>query len=127
MQNKNCYCCSGKTFQSCCEPYLLGIQNAFSPETLMRSRYSAFATHHGDYLLETTHYSTRKNHTKAAILEWATTNEWIKLEVLHANDATVEFKAHYRDQSNQTHIHHEFSTFKKENDNWYFVDGTFVD
>ncbi|WPR70649.1 YchJ family metal-binding protein [Flavobacterium sp. NG2] len=127
MLNTNCYCCSGKTFKNCCEAFLLGNKKAFSAETLMRSRYSAFATHNVDYLIETTHYSTRKNHHKEAILEWATTNQWLQLEVLKASETTVEFKAHYKDNLGQYQIHHEFSTFKKENDNWYYVDGHFLD
>ncbi|WP_366183640.1 YchJ family metal-binding protein [Flavobacterium ovatum] len=125
MQVVNCYCCSRKIFDSCCEPYLLGTKKTTTAEELMRSRYSAFATQQADYLVSTTHFSTRKNHHKKDILEWATTNKWLKLEVLNTTETTVEFKAYYQDTSGQKYIHHEFSTFKKENENWYYVDGRF--
>ena len=92
MTSKNCYCCAGKPFQNCCEPYLTNQKIVSSAEDLMRSRYSAFAIHHADYLITTTHISTRKNHDKRDILEWATNNEWLKLEVLKTTETTVEIK-----------------------------------
>ncbi|WP_333802368.1 YchJ family metal-binding protein, partial [Sphingobacterium multivorum] len=36
---------------------------------------------------------------------------------------TVEFEAHYLDPQMEVHIHHEKSTFKKQGDLWYYVDG----
>jgi SEC-C motif-containing protein len=122
----NCYCCSTKPFDSCCAPYLLGKIKPATAEELMRSRYSAFATQNADYLVATTHFSTRKHHNKTDILEWSITNQWLKLEVLNATETTVEFRAHYLDGLGAKHIHHEFSTFKKENENWYYVDGRFL-
>ncbi|WP_367753533.1 YchJ family protein [Flavobacterium sp. WC2430] len=121
----NCYCCSSLSYEECCEPYLKEIKTAETAVVLMRSRYSAYATQHVDYLVVTTHSSTRKLHSKRAILDWSQSNQWIKLEVLNATTTTVEFKAYFLDSDHQMQIHHEFSAFKEENGIWFYVDGTF--
>ena len=120
-----CYCNSQKLFKDCCEPYIKGIKNAPTAETLMRSRYSAYVTHHADYLEATTHSSQRSLHSKEDILLWATSNQWQKLEVLKSTPTTVEFKAYYLDQNKQPHIHHEFSSFVQEDTIWYYLDGDY--
>ncbi|MCG9793592.1 YchJ family protein [Flavobacterium algicola] len=126
MKSIDCYCCSGKTFDNCCRPILNGEGKASSAEQLMRSRYSAFATQKSDYLIETTHFSTRKNHSEEDLLDWSRTNKWIKLEVINATATTIEFKAFYEDELKTALIHHEFSIFKEEDKIWYYVDGRFM-
>ncbi|WP_317048371.1 YchJ family protein [Flavobacterium aciduliphilum] len=103
----------------------MGVHKAPTAETLMRSRYSAFATGAADYLLATTHRSTRKQHDKAAILDWSQTNQWIKLEVLHTTETTVTFQAYYLDAHLKAQIHREKSRFIFENGQWFYVDGTY--
>lgn len=124
IQNK-CYCGLEKIFQDCCEPIIKGIQKAPTAESLMRSRYSAYATHQADYLLESTHISERNYYSKSEILLWATSNHWLQLEILKSTETTVEFKAYFLDSKLQKQIHHEFSTFKLENGSWFYVDGKF--
>ncbi|MEL1240732.1 YchJ family protein [Flavobacterium flavipallidum] len=120
-----CYCNSQNSFEACCEPYIKGIKKAPTAEALMRSRYSAYATHQADYLVETTHVSQRALYSKEDILLWATSNQWQKLEVLNVTPTTVEFKAYYLDKAKKQHIHHEFSTFAQEDGIWYYVDGEY--
>ncbi|MFZ8200250.1 YchJ family protein [Alteromonas portus] len=48
-----CYCCSSKPFNECCEPFIKGVKYPNSAEQLMRSRFSAYATAHYQYILET--------------------------------------------------------------------------
>jgi SEC-C motif-containing protein len=120
-----CYCNSQKSFKDCCEPYLKGLKKAPTAEALMRSRYSAYATHQADYLVVTTHLSQRASHSKEDILLWATSNQWQKLEVLNSTATTVEFKAYFLDQNKRPQIHHEFSTFVQEDGIWYYVDGEY--
>ncbi|SMP28499.1 SEC-C motif-containing protein [Flavobacterium hercynium] len=105
--------------------YLEGGQKAATALTLMRSRYSAYATHNADYLLETTYVSERKYYSKSEILKWATSNKWQKLEILSTSENTVEFKAYFLDANQQPQTHYEFSTFKFENGVWFYVDGKF--
>ena len=91
----------------------------------MKSRYSAYVAQQVDYLYDTTEVSQRKYYSKADILNWATANEWQKLEIISFAENTVEFKAYYLDENKQNQIHHEFSTFKNENGSWFYVDGKF--
>ncbi len=125
MIYENCYCGSGKSFETCCNLYISGAIKVPTALALMKSRYSAYATHQADYLLATTHSSERKYYSKEDILHWATVNKWQKLEIISSTENTVEFKAYFIDENNQNQVHYEFSTFKKENDSWFYVDGKF--
>ena len=120
-----CYCGNSVSFQNCCEPYIKGIKNAPTAETLMRSRYSAFATGAADYLVNTTHISKRRYHNKKDILAWSQANKWLKLEVLASTETTVTFKAYYLDENLKAQVHYEHSTFKLENGKWFYVDGEY--
>ncbi len=121
----NCFCGNSDSYLDCCEPIINRVQNAKSAEALMRSRYSAYCIHNADYLVETTHRSTRKFHQKAAILQWSTENHWLKLEIISSDKTIVEFKAHYLDASLKATVHHEKSTFVFENGSWFYLDGIF--
>lgn len=121
----NCYCGSNVSFEDCCQVYIKGIQKAPTAETLMRSRYSAYAVRDADYLVATTHSSTRKLHRKEDILEWSKSNHWIQLEVLASTETIVKFKAHYLDFQGKAKVHEEHSTFILENGNWFYVDGEY--
>ena len=126
MTSKKCYCGTSKAFKECCEIYINGIQKAPTAEALMRSRYAAYASHNADYLVAKTHVSQRKHHSKKDILDWATANNWLRLEILKTTENTVEFKAYYLNgEQQQSYIHHEKSTFIFENESWFYVDGTF--
>ena len=120
-----CYCGSGKPFSACCEPYISGTEKAPTAKALMRSRYSAYAVHNADYLWNTTYPKEQKYHSKAAMLDWTKSNQWLKLEILFANDTIVEFKAYYLDKMLKAQVHHEKSVFAKDGDIWYYVDGTY--
>ncbi|MFB9076086.1 YchJ family protein [Flavobacterium procerum] len=125
MENRKCFCDTGLLFENCCGLYLNKGQNASSALALMRSRYSAYATHNADYLMETTYISERKYYSKPEILKWAVSNKWQKLEILSFTENTVEFKAYFLDSNNKSQTHYEFSTFKFENGAWYYLDGKF--
>ena len=121
----NCFCGASVSFENCCEPYIKGSKNAPTAETLMRSRYSAFATGAADYLMNTTHSSKRKLHNKSEILAWSQLNQWLRLEILAVTETTVTFNAYYLDQNLKAQIHYEHSTFKLENGKWFYVDGVY--
>ena len=121
----NCYCGSNTPFEDCCQVYLKGIQKAPTAEALMRSRYSAYAIGDADYLVATTHTSTRKLHKKEDILEWSQSNHWIQLEILASTETTVKFIAHYKDYQGKAQVHVELSTFVLENGSWFYVDGEY--
>ncbi len=96
----------------------------------MRSRYSAYAAVAVEYLVKTTHPSTRKFHDAETIESWARSCDWQKLEIISKTEGeskdkkgTVEFKAYFLDENKQSQIHHEKSDFRKELGKWFFVDG----
>lgn len=130
MAAKVCYCCSGIAFDDCCKPFIDGLCAPITAEALMRSRYTAYATLAVDYIIQTTHASTRKQYSAKSIREWAESSTWLKLEIVNTiegseRDSTgkVEFKAYFKDAGGMNHVHHEFSNFVKENDRWFFVTG----
>jgi SEC-C motif-containing protein len=125
MTPNNCYCGSSEPFESCCNLYINGAQKAPTALALMKSRYSAYATHQADYLLETTHSSQRMYYSREEILHWATANQWQKLEIISATENTVEFKAYFIDENKVNQVHYEFSNFEQENGSWFYVDGKF--
>jgi SEC-C motif domain protein len=125
-----CFCCSGKKFADCCQPFIEGKTKPQTAEELMRSRFSAYATVAVEYILRSTHSSTRKFHNAESIENWARSSVWQKLEIVSISkgdvkdkQGTVEFKAYFLDENRQPQIHHEISNFAKELGKWFFVDG----
>ena len=104
---QTCYCCSGKVFEECCRPILASVE----------------------YILRTTHMSTRKLYDLTSIRNWATTSKWLRLQIVSTKkgkpedtEGFVEFKATYQTPDNKTILHHEHSRFLKENGDWFFVE-----
>ena len=128
MSNTDCPCGQGN-YANCCQPLHLGVAKAATAEQLMRSRYSAFAKHEIDYIVQTTAKGQQQALDVAAIRDWSESNQWLKLDVVQAqekldkNHAQVEFKAHYHD-GQQAQEHHEISHFVKHAGVWYFLDPT---
>lgn len=96
----------------------------------MRSRYSAYVLAAIEYLVRSTHSSTRKFHHPKEIESWAKANSWQKLEIISKTqgeakdkEGTIEFKAYFTDADGQPQIHHEHSTFRKELGKWFFFAG----
>ncbi len=96
----------------------------------MRSRYSAYVIVAVEYILRSTHPSTRRFYNAEDIEQWAKSSLWQKLEIISKSDGeekhkkgTVEFKAYYTDVDGNPQIHHENSNFCKELGKWFFVDG----
>jgi SEC-C motif-containing protein len=115
-----CSCGNSESFENCCEPLLLGKVLAASAEQLMRSRYSAYVHQKIDYLIETTHTSTRKLYHRKDIEKWAKESKWLKLEILFSSENFVEFKAFHQDKEGKIHEHHEKSNFIFDGGKWFF-------
>ena len=120
-----CYCGNHLSFDECCKPYIASVSKPESAEALMRSRFSAHVTGDVDYLIATTHASTRKNHKKKDILAWLENIQWTKLEILEANENTVTFKAYFIDNHKIENVHYEKSNFIFEKGKWFYVDREF--
>jgi SEC-C motif domain protein len=130
MEIKTCFCGSIWEYENCCEP--LHTQKIFAntAEQLMRSRYSAYVKNLSNYLLNTSHPSTRKNYNKIDIETWASQNSWQKLQIIKVkkglkndSEGIVEFKAFFLDKDGVAQKHHEKSTFVKEGIIWYYLKG----
>ena len=127
-----CHCGSGISFADCCRPIINGEQSAETAEQLMRARYSAYATAATDFLFDTTHPDHRKEYDHAGTKEWSENSEWLGLEILETSQGEpedtvgeVEFIARYREKD-LSREHHERGHFKRENERWYFTNGTMV-
>ncbi len=125
-----CPCGTTKTYEDCCSVYIKGAKKAPTAEILMRSRYTAFAVNELDYVEKTHHPKTRSELDMESVRSWAANSEWLGLEIRETekglekdSEGKVEFKCKFifngAEQS-----HHELSTFKKEDGEWFFVDGS---
>ena len=110
------------SYEACCKPYHDGLRAAPTPETLMRSRYSAYALEKADYILATWHSSTRP----ARIDFTPGLEQWLQLKVIASHDTGdeghVEFMARSR-IGGRTHEMHETSRFVRQADRWLYVSG----
>lgn len=128
----SCACKSGKSFESCCGPYISGKADAPTAEALMRSRYTAYATGNIDYIEKTTAPEALSDFDRDGSEKWAKQSEWTGLEIVSTtkgqasdNDGVVEFIAQYTIEGSPI-SHHEISDFRKEKGHWLFVDGRVV-
>lgn len=118
-----CPCGSPLPYASCCEKVHSDLGAAETAEQLMRARYTAFTKLMLDFLYDSFHPSTRKQQSKADILQWARENKWMQLEIVCSTETSVEFRAHYLNPLLELEIHHEKSTFKRLSGHWHYVDG----
>ena len=126
-----CPCRSGLSLEECCHPYLTGDYQAPTPELLMRSRFSAFTLHEWPYILRTWHPEYRPDCSIAELAAEAEETQWVSLTVLasgqdlDAHSGWVDFCAYYRDATG-LHIHHELSSFVREQEQWFYTQGKFL-
>jgi len=121
-----CPCQSGLAYALCCGPFHAGQANAPTPETLMRSRYSAFVLGHMDYLQKTVHGAAAKQFNAADCQRFASSVTWLGLTVfstqtLSAVRGLVEFRAQFLTAAGAEEAIHERSVFQKIADRWYYV------
>jgi len=124
-----CPCGSNAAYDACCLPLIKGKRPALTAEQLMRSRYSAYVKKELGYILTSLHPEHRKDYDEKSSRAWAESAEWHGITVLKTTDGNendsegqVEFAVSFT-QSGLRQEHHELSTFKKENGNWYFATG----
>jgi SEC-C motif-containing protein len=133
MLKIQCPCGSDQDYQQCCEPLHLGKRSAANPETLMRSRYSAFVKECADYLIATHHPSKHAGDDKKQLSASIANTQWLGLKVIsHSVDGdkgSVEFAAWFHDTATtdktteETLQMHERSRFIKEEGRWYYLEG----
>lgn len=79
----SCPCGSGKTYGECCGPYHAGTAWPDDPVTMMRSRYSAYATHTWDYLEKSDWQEQGEEEITAEMLEEKARDlTWVGLDIV---------------------------------------------
>jgi len=95
----------------------------------MRSRYSAHVQGLVDYVVNTYHPSCHAEEQREGIAE-SIESDWRRLEVIstadgnNENEGFVTFKAFFKEDGNEYCLE-ERSRFVRENDLWFYIDGTF--
>lgn len=124
-----CPCGSELEFAACCEPIISGEAPAPTAEALMRSRYSSHVKGMYEYLGTSMHPEMRGDLSVDEIKEWSEQITWTGLEILDTKAGSaedevgeVEFVAHYKLGGVPQELH-EHSFFRKEGENWYYVEG----
>ncbi len=122
-----CPCGSKNSLGDCCLQYIEGKSPAPTAEALMRSRYTAHVLLAIDYLWNTWSPEERIRSSKADIEAWATSCEWLGLQILETkagslsdNQGLVSFVALFR-QDGELQQHHEVSAFRKTLQGWLYV------
>lgn len=136
-----CPCGSNISFQQCCCLLINQETCAQSPEQLMRSRYSAYATEAADYIYQTYAQASRALQSITDISAWAKETKWLKLTINAASDytelndqnavnadnkeqhlPTVCFSAYYQHHG-EYFLMKETSRFVVEKGQWRYLDG----
>jgi SEC-C motif-containing protein len=124
-----CPCGTHKTYALCCGVFIDAEKIAPTPETLLRSRYTAFTQGNVEYIADTMRGAATQQFDAENARRWAQHAVWLGLEVIRAqpvtdsdNKAFAEFIIRYRWQGKIESIH-EISEFQRENARWYYVNG----
>jgi len=126
----HCPCGFERDYAQCCKPYLIGQATPTTPESLMRSRYTAYTMADIAYIEKTQRGKAAEGFHAIDAFVWAKRVTWTKLEVLHASlkkpqKGTVEFIATFVDAGAMQSMH-EKSEFIKKAGQWFYVDGVHV-
>ena len=121
----SCPCGSTRRYAECCGHWHAGGP-APDPQSLMRSRYSAYVLCNEQYLLATWHPSTRPDS-----IPFSKNQKWLGLSVIDTSvtgdaSAEVEFIARSRVSNAAAVRQHERSRFVREGGRWFYVAGDFV-
>ena len=127
-----CPCGSGREFESCCKPIIDGARRAVTAEELMRARYAAYSTGAIDFIMSSHDPETRENVSEEATREWSQSAKWLGLEIRKTveggakdDKGLVEFVASFEIEGKRVD-HHEKALFRKNDGQWFFVDGQIV-
>lgn len=127
----NCPCHGLKLYKDCCAPYHIKRKLPENALILMRSRYSAYALHLADYIMETTHpsnsvFSPDKEAWRKEILNFTHYTEFDNLKILDyfsdGKSAFVTFVAFLK-QGNHNTSFTEKSNFVYMSGKWLYVSG----
>ncbi|WP_206485540.1 YchJ family metal-binding protein [Thalassotalea sp. G2M2-11] len=134
-----CFCGNSKAFEQCCQLIITGDKQANTPESLMRSRYSAYASNNADYIYQTYAEQSKAQQSLTDIAAWASQTQWLRLSVLQSDDITLDEYIHGNDKTlpvvhfiafylhDKTFYHmEEASRFTIEDQQWRYLDGDII-
>ncbi|MGI9520253.1 MAG: YchJ family protein [Hyphomicrobiaceae bacterium] len=108
-------------YSACCQPHHDGDKIPETAETLMRTRYCAFALKKAAYLKSTWHPSTRPG-----VIDFEPDQQWLRLRIKRAygddNQGWVSFEARSRVRGRSL-VLNEVSRFLFQGGRWFYVDG----
>ncbi len=122
-----CPCGGKQKYTDCCGKYLEGQEIPDAPETLMRSRYTAYSLADIKYIKKTMSGKPLLGFDEMKAMRWAERVAWVGLQVIKSfqkgdQQGYVEFIAKYI-EGNQLKSIHEKSEFHREQGAWFYVDG----
>ncbi len=122
-----CLCGSKQEYAHCCLPFHTYQTYPETAEQLMRSRYTAYALHLKEYLLETWDTSTRPGEIEFERgLVWkALTINGCKKGRVKDKQGWVRFTARYQAGLDCDTLHEKSYFIRDENGHWCYVDGEF--
>lgn len=122
-----CLCGSGQNYRRCCLPLHAGKTFPETAEQLMRSRYTAYALHLKNYLLETWDISTRPGE-----FEFENGLAWKSLIInsckkgrLKDQQGWVAFTASYQVGLDGAKLQEKSYFIRDVQGHWCYVDGEF--
>jgi SEC-C motif domain protein len=123
-RNDPCPCGSGTPYEQCCLRFLSDQEIPETAETLMRSRYTAYALGLTEYLQKTWHQDTRPEDLcfpSAPIIRWLSLNVLSTIKGQSQDvQGTVEFIARFRIQGRIEELH-EISEFTRHDGKWFYL------
>lgn len=129
IEDLPCPCGNELEYKSCCGQYIDAELPAPTPETLMRSRYTAFTLANIDYIEKTMRGKAKQEFDYNGAKEWAENAEWTNLTIVNASELKpadvvgyVEFVAEFS-ENGEAQLVHERSRFEKINGAWFYTDG----
>ncbi|MEA1914266.1 MAG: YchJ family metal-binding protein [Campylobacterota bacterium] len=131
--NEPCACGSGVKYKKCCAALHKGAR-AKDALTLMKSRFCAYAMGESKYIMRTTHgknvdFQDDQKQWAKSIKEFMDTTSFQSLKIIEFIDAdqrsSVTFKATMQ-TNNEESSFIEKSEFIKEKNQWYYLQGEFL-
>jgi len=118
-----CACGSQLHYEACCGRFLELCDVPQTPETLMRSRYTAYSRGNMSYIKNTMKYTALQdfNETPVTNIIWVGL-KIVNVSVVTGNQGFVEFIAHYIEDNHLQSLH-EISRFHFDGKAWFYMDG----
>lgn len=121
-----CPCGSGKSFQTCCNPYLKGEKVAETIEKLVRSRYVAYVYCDFDYIEKTMRMGDSSIYDRKTAESFSKDIKWLKLSILKTEEKEIHGSAEFifsYQHHGQTSSSREVSQFEKIDGRWVYLGG----